>query len=52
VESGLLAGESAIAENLSAVFISSDPGIELPVQSKEERYKQAVATLLSRLEAT
>jgi hypothetical protein len=49
MEAGLLAGESAIAENLSVIFISRDPGTELPVQSKEAHYKQAVATLLRGL---
>ncbi|WP_370169408.1 hypothetical protein [Bradyrhizobium elkanii] len=52
VEAGLLTGEPAIAGNLSGIFIRQDPGTELPVHSKEAHYKQAVATLLSRLEVT
>lgn len=53
LEAGLLTNENAIAANLGAIFTEDpDPGNELPVQSKQERYKQAVTTLLSRLEAT
>ncbi|MBB5760245.1 hypothetical protein HNR00_004994 [Methylorubrum rhodinum] len=50
VEAGLLVGENAVANNLAEVFADRDHGSELPLDSKEARYKQVVKTLLSRLD--